>query len=434
MFVGSKRPLWRLPRLDRVGVWACLAALLLGACATTSVPSITDTEGGYGAYEDERKLIKRANESHAEFHRRGMVFENPELQRYVEEVASQLIPPGLPTDLSFRFTVLRLPNINAFAAVNGDIYLHAGLLAHLENEAQMAHVLAHEISHTLMRHQLTGLRDFQNKTVAAKLATVALAAVGSGGEWALSLVGLSHAAAVSGYGRELEQQADLEGLKLIAERGYATEEAPKTFFTLNEVEEPGDVEAFFYSSHPSNSARAAYTESLIETGAVPRNAEGRVAADEYTMATREVVLENIRLRIRARHYEFALREIESALARYGDDALLYCYRGNARRRIAEDPEGAAREQAARRRSSLKKEQVESFEAGAARQLVAATAAYELALELEPLLALAHRGLGLTAYRGEENGTALRELSLYLDSGTGVRDRRFIERILEELAP
>jgi predicted Zn-dependent protease len=247
-------------------------------------------------------------------------------------------------------------------------------------------------------------------------------------------VQLSHAAAVSGYGRSLEEEADLEGLKLMAAAGYASNEAPRTYRRLNEIEEPGAVEGFFYSNHPSNSARAEYTERMINSGIVPRNADGRIAAEEFTAAIRNDVFDNIRLRLRAHHYEFALQEVDHALTRYGDDPLLHTYRGDANRRIAEDPRGAAREEAARERREVTRERVESFEAQTSERLRAALAAYRDALELDPSLAIAHRGMGLAAYRTGDHATAAQELQLYLDTESAPFDRRYVEQILEEISP
>jgi predicted Zn-dependent protease len=415
-----------------------LVAAMMGACATTDVGSIKDSKTGYGTYEDERKLIERANEQEAELRGRGFLSEDPDLEAYVEKITKRLIPSGLPEGLEFRFRVIRVPTINAFAAANGDIYVHAGLLAHLENEAQLAHVLAHEITHTLKRHQLKALRDFQNKTVVAKVAQMAIGVavgVGAGGDaagLASLLVSLSHAAAVTGYSRELEQEADRAGLEVIAQAGYAIEEAPKLFSLLNEVEEPGEIEAFFYATHPSNAARAVYTRELIETGAVARNLEGRVAIADYRAAVRKTVLENLRIRVRKHHYAFALKEAETALERYGEDSWLYYYKGEAHRRTAEDPEGAAREEAGRAREGLDQKRVEAFEARAPQQLEYAAAAYQRALELDPALALAHRGLGLAAYQRGDEETARAELQRYLSDSTKILDRRFVEHILEEV--
>jgi predicted Zn-dependent protease len=103
--------------------------------------------------------------------------------------------------------------MNAFSLLQGGIYIHAGLLARLDNEAQLAHVLAHEITHTVKRHQLKFVRSMKNKTVAAKLAEIVLApaagafAGGGGANLISTLIGLTYAASVTGYGRENEEEA-----------------------------------------------------------------------------------------------------------------------------------------------------------------------------------------------------------------------------------
>ncbi len=151
----------------------------------------------------------------------------------MENVGRKLVPALAAQKVQFHFAVLRDPSMNAFSLLQGGIYVHAGLLARLDNEAQLAHVLAHEITHTVKRHQLKFVRSTKNKTVAAKLAEIVLApaagafAGGGGASLVSSLIGLTYAASVTGYGRENEEEADLEGLRLMAAAGYRAEEAPR---------------------------------------------------------------------------------------------------------------------------------------------------------------------------------------------------------------
>ncbi|UCE86952.1 MAG: M48 family metalloprotease [Deltaproteobacteria bacterium] len=425
----------RLPELA-----ALVAALVVGGCASTQVPSLVDPAARYGIAKDERKLIALSDDFEAELYEEGRVFEDSDLQAYVDAIGSRLVPAAAGEKVAFRFAVLRDPWINAFAMGNGAILLHTGLLAHLENEAQLAHVMAHEITHTVERHQLKSLRSYQNKTVLAKVGTLILAPVaavfggGGGASLASTMVQLAHAASVSGYGRELEEEADLQGIVAIAEAGYRTEEAPRLFALLNEIEEPGALAAFFYADHPANAARAAYTRELLETGRVPPNPEGQTGADAYRDAVRSAAVENIRLRIRAKHYAFALKELEIYRARYGEeDPVLHYQLAEAHRRIAEDPRGAATEDAMRARESVDEERIEAYRARAEQELEISAAEYARALELDPSMALAHRGLGLVAYDRGDRETAREELQRYLEEADQIRDRRYIERILREVS-
>src|SRR5439155_15348920 len=118
-----------------------------------------------------------------ELRRRAMLFDDPDLQRYLESVGRKAVLAAAAANTHFRFGVIREPTINAFAWPHGAVYVHAGLLARLENEAQLAHVLGHEVTHTIQRHQLKFIRSVQNKTVAVKIADLVLtpAAIAFGG-------------------------------------------------------------------------------------------------------------------------------------------------------------------------------------------------------------------------------------------------------------
>ena len=349
------------------------------------------------------------------------------------------MPQAAAAHMRFRFGVVREPTINAFAWPHGAVYVHAGLLARLENEAQLAHILGHEVTHTVQRHQLKFIRSFQNKTVAAKLAHLVLApaatafAGGLGNSAVSSVLGLTYAASVTGFGRASEEEADLEGLRLAAAAGYHVQEAPRVFALLNEVKEPGATETFFYADHPTYSTRSRYTQELIDSGRVSAPDPGVVNADAYATATRRAVDETIRLRLQKRHYQYALLDAAAALRRRPDDPLLHYYTAEAHRQIAADPDGAAKEQAMRdRKQEPDAKLLASIRERRASEQQAALTSYERARELGPTLALVHRGLGLLARDRGEHATARRELEAYLASGEKIVDRRYIEKVLTEV--
>ena len=418
---------------------AFVAVATLASCATTKVAPLTDSASGYAAEEDESALIRQAEEYEQKLRAQGLIYEDPELQQYLDGVCRKLVPQAAADRVQFHFAVVREPTINAFSLPQGGIYLHAGLLARLENEAQLAHVVGHEITHTVKRHQLTFVRSLQNKTVAAKVAQMVLvpAAVafggGVGGNLVSSVLGLTYVAAVTGYGRENEEEADAEGLKLAAASGYRVQEAPRLFAVLNEVEDPGALQTFFYSDHPANQTRARYTQALLDSGTISIPAQGVTNGEAYQNATRGVAQENIHLRLQKGHYQYALAEAEAGLARRGDDAWLHYYAGEAHRQIAADPEGAAREQVMRHRKEADKALIESLKQRAGEERAAARAAYLRALELDPTLALAHRGIGLVAYQQGDKQTTRDELQAYLRGTQKVTDKRYIEKILAEVA-
>ncbi|MEY4904654.1 MAG: hypothetical protein RLZZ292_2469, partial [Bacteroidota bacterium] len=104
---------------------------------------------------DKTQFYLESNFSIDELLRSGSVlYDNAELTSYVREVAAVLLKDKPETLKKLRFYLLRSPSVNAFATNNGIIFINLGLLAHLKNEAQLAFILAHELTHFEHGHAL----------------------------------------------------------------------------------------------------------------------------------------------------------------------------------------------------------------------------------------------------------------------------------------
>src|SRR5713226_9174832 len=87
------------------------------------------------------------------FERDGLVLEGEATNAYLERIGNSLVPKGLPLDhVRWKFRALRDPQPNAFALPNGSIYITTGLMSLVDNESQLASVLAHEVTHVMRRH------------------------------------------------------------------------------------------------------------------------------------------------------------------------------------------------------------------------------------------------------------------------------------------
>src|SRR6516164_509832 len=107
------------------------------------------------------QLLDDINEVDRQVAKKGLLFENPDLQTYVDSVCKRLIGDRpTPENVKFRCLVLRDPMQNAFAEPNGTVYVTTGLLALLENEAELAGILGHELTHTYNRHLY-----FENRSI-----------------------------------------------------------------------------------------------------------------------------------------------------------------------------------------------------------------------------------------------------------------------------
>jgi len=198
---------------------------------------------------------------HQEMLSQGAPYDNPELQAYVNRVGQRLVAHSDEPGSNFTFTVLDSPDINAFALPGGYIYINRGLLAYLDNEAELAGVLAHEIGHiTANHHTRQQTASVTNKVVA----TTAYILTGSG-----DLANASNmygAELVSGYGRDMELEADGLGAKFMYQSGYDTDALLQVIGVLKDQEQFQRVKAReggkkvasyhgLYATHPRNDAR-----------------------------------------------------------------------------------------------------------------------------------------------------------------------------------
>ena len=119
--------------------------------ARPSIRNKTNKNSGNGGEELERRIDK------SEF-----LYKNPQALEYLNELTKALTVSEVPVP---RVKILRQAQLNAFALPHGTIYINTGLLARMDNEAQLATVFGHELTHFTHRHALKETRNAKNKTV-----------------------------------------------------------------------------------------------------------------------------------------------------------------------------------------------------------------------------------------------------------------------------
>lgn len=149
------------------------------------------------------------------------------VQEYVSQLGDSLLPSGArgtSRALEFRFFVIEDPTINAAALPDGTLLINTGLLGAVDNEAQLAFVLSHEMAHVLQAHYKREIDETRASRVGLFVAGIAAGAfIGDVGVF-LAQVGV--ASVVNGHQRELENQADRLGLQNVIDHGYDPREAP----------------------------------------------------------------------------------------------------------------------------------------------------------------------------------------------------------------
>lgn len=142
-------------------------------------------------------------------------YADEKLQAYVQQVGERVAKSSHRNQLAYQFSVVDSPDINAFALPGGYIYIHRGLLAYLNSEAELAAVLGHEIAHVTARHSV----QQQSQSTAWSVLGQAVA-IGTGVGAAADVTGVLGSAFVRGYGRDMELEADGLGAQYLARSGY----------------------------------------------------------------------------------------------------------------------------------------------------------------------------------------------------------------------
>ena len=182
----------------------------------------------------------------------------PSVQEYVSHLGDSLIPEGAKgtsRPVEFRFFVVEDPSINAFSLPDGTVLINTGLLGAIQNEAQLAFVLSHEMAHVLQVHSHREAEETRGARVGLLIAGIA-AGVFIGNE-GLFFAEIGIASVVNGHQRELENQADRLGLQNVIEHGYDPREAPN--FSRIVISRYGDrTTSAIWSNHDSSLMRGSF--------------------------------------------------------------------------------------------------------------------------------------------------------------------------------
>jgi len=222
----------------------------------------------------------------------GGTYGDSQLTDYVNSVGQKVASVSDRANIPYHFAVVDSSDVNAFALPGGYVYITRGLLVRLENEAQLASVLGHEIGHVNARHSMKRMQQ----TLGFSMVMIILDQAAGGSqkyqEWrGLIKTGSSVAfsAVALGYGRDNELQADSLGTEFANKAGYDPQgmvQLLEILKSLNE-REPSSVEEFFMS-HPRTSIRIKEVNKEI-VKMPPQQPQGVFNESEYKSKTVDLV-------------------------------------------------------------------------------------------------------------------------------------------------
>lgn len=246
-------------------------ALLAGLLALAiSMSCVTTGPGGDKSLiiiSDEEE-VAIGKEVDAEVRSTEKIYGDAQWQSYLNEVGQKIVKVCDRQEIEYHFAVIESDQINAFATPGGYVYFYTGILSLMDNEAEMAAVMAHEISHVVARHSVQHLQKALGIQI---LASVALGEKSAGtiGQITGVLAGLW----LNGYGRTYELQADEYGVFYMKEAGYNPDGSRTMFKKLAELSGGGEQGWFekLTSTHPDTQERLAKIDAQI--AAMPRSVD-----------------------------------------------------------------------------------------------------------------------------------------------------------------
>lgn len=257
-------PLLKLPLLALVSISLFLSCVATGPAGKKSFIFIdAATEISMGKQVEKEVLAKTKTLADADW------------QNYVNKVGQSLARFSQRKDLTYTFTVLNSKEINAFALPGGPLYIYTGLLKLMDDEAELAAVLGHEIGHVDGRH---AVRQMQPVVGITAIEALAFGDKSPAAQQALNMV---LAIALTGYGRSQELEADQFGLFYTHKAGYDPNGAVRVFKKLAGLAgaEKGDRSFFenLSATHPETKERIAKLE--VEIKKLPPG--GRTGRDTF---------------------------------------------------------------------------------------------------------------------------------------------------------
>jgi predicted Zn-dependent protease len=387
------------------------------------------------------------------FEKDGAVYHETALDAYLNRVGSAVVADKKLENVEWKFRALRDPVPNAFALPNGSIYINTGLLALLDDENQLAAVVAHEITHVSQRHTYLRNRTLRKRILAINIMNTigTWNPIGGAAGLAVDLIAtispLMLALSVLGYSQDQEKEADLEGLKAATAAGFAADGMPNSFKAMQRDIE-GEQFNSFYSDHPKLQERVKYTSGSIAANAKKlSDEEAKTARDDYLAMMEAVDRHNVELAINEGRFRSAVFVSQKLVNLHPDSSENVFYLAESYRTLGprnaelttQQLTSGAKKKASKTRSkrTLEEQDAELLATPAGQEAwksnsEKAETLFLRALTLNRFNAGARRGLGMLYERLNRKQEAASEYAKYLELAPNAIDTERVRRRLAVL--
>jgi predicted Zn-dependent protease len=236
---------------------AIVVAAALTGCATNPVTGKREL-----SFLSEAKEIEMGRELDAQVRQEMGLYQDDDLQRYVQEIGMGLAKRSQRPHLPWSFAVLDSPAVNAFALPGGYIFITRGILPYLDNEAQLVGVLGHEIGHVTARHSAQQYTRSMGASLGVLVGSILVPQVRPIADLAQGGIGVLFLK----FGRDDELQADALGAEYAAGGGWDPAHIPQFLTTLSRIAETSDRNGVpnWLSTHPQPENRAEHAAEIVK--------------------------------------------------------------------------------------------------------------------------------------------------------------------------
>ncbi|MGI8743275.1 MAG: M48 family metallopeptidase [Bryobacteraceae bacterium] len=240
-------------------VWVVVFTILTVTLLANA--QLRDLKPGWNLFSPQQD-VQLGKEAAAEVEQKMPVIHNRELDDYLNTLLNRLKQSPHAGNFPYTIHAIADKNVNAFSLPGGPLFVNTGLFAVAENEAQLAGVIGHEMSHVALRHA-TNRASKQNLVSIPAMLAGAIAGHGMFGQLARLGLGLGANSVLLKFSRTDEAEADYNGAEIMAEAGYNPLEMANFFEKLETQGGPKGVFAQFLSDHPNPGNRVAAVQSEI---------------------------------------------------------------------------------------------------------------------------------------------------------------------------